>query len=196
MTDTPTQRFPPLPAAQSGGQRSRRPRHCAGRGDHNKLYVSHPDKIFERNTLTWHVDIPLGQVRAERQKALLRWEFICKCPLCSASETEVEASDAKLTRIAELRATVAAAVAKRATSSRAAKQSALETVRDLFPRLIEEDLFTAYSEQYASIGRLFWALGDAGQARFYAQRSLDVLADQGFLAEGDRHKVELVLRTF
>lgn len=142
------------------------------------------------------LDIPLGQTRAARQQALLRWEFVCTCPLCAAAEADVEASDARRTRIDELRVSVAAAVERRHSSGRSAKQSALETIRDLFPRLYEEELFTAYSEQYASIGRLYWALGDRGQAQFYAQRSLDVLADQGFLAATDRDKVHMLLRTF
>ncbi|KAL1889970.1 hypothetical protein Sste5346_008548 [Sporothrix stenoceras] len=140
--------------------------------------------------------IPLGQTRIARQKALLRWEFVCKCPLCAASEADIEASDARLTRIDELREKVAEAVDHRYSSTRAEKKAALETIRDLFPRLYEEDLFTAYSEQYASIARLYWALGDHGQAQFYAQRSLDVLADQGFIAEADRDKVHLLMRTF
>lgn len=132
----------------------------------------------------------------DRQKSLLRWEFVCTCSLCAASESEIKASDARLTRIDEMRQSVAEAVDNRYTNSDADKQNALETIRDLFPRLIEEELFTAYSEQYASIARLYWALGDHGQAQFYAQRSLDVLAEQGFIAEADRDKVHLLLRTF
>ncbi|KJR87495.1 uncharacterized protein SPSK_01700 [Sporothrix schenckii 1099-18] len=141
-------------------------------------------------------DIPLGQTRAARQQALLRWNFVCQCPLCAAAPADVDASDARRIRIDEQRASVEQAVARRHSSSRAAKLAALETIRDLFPRLQEEEVFTAYGEQYANIGRLYWALGDRSQAQFYAQRSLDTLADQGFLGAADRDKVHLLMRTF
>ncbi|CAK7216870.1 hypothetical protein SEUCBS140593_003009 [Sporothrix eucalyptigena] len=141
--------------------------------------------------------IPLGQTRAVRQQALLRWEFVCKCALCAASDDEVEASDARRTTIDQFRASVAAVAHSHDPKiTRSNRRQALETIRDLFPRLHEEQLFTAYSEQYANIGRLYWALGDHGQAQFYAQRSLDTLAEQGFIGEADRGKVHMLLRSF
>ncbi|KIH93388.1 hypothetical protein SPBR_04236 [Sporothrix brasiliensis 5110] len=144
-------------------------------------------------------DIAPGEeitTRAARQQALLRWNFVCQCPLCAAAPADVDASDARRIRIDEQRASVEQAVARRHSSPRAAKLAALETIRDLFPRLHEEEVFTAYGEQYANIGRLYWALGDRSQAQFYAQRSLDMLADQGFLGAADRDKVHLLMRTF
>ncbi|CAK7230020.1 hypothetical protein SCUCBS95973_007432 [Sporothrix curviconia] len=141
--------------------------------------------------------ISLGQTRDARQKALLRWEFECKCPLCNASDDEVTASDAHRTAIDEMRVAVAAvAHSHDPETTDGDRERALDTIRDLFPRLIDEGMFTAYSEQYANAGRIYWALGDYGQARFYAQRSLDVLADQGFIAAADERSLHMLLQSF
>ncbi|CAK7235782.1 hypothetical protein SBRCBS47491_009412 [Sporothrix bragantina] len=143
------------------------------------------------------INIPLGQLRDARQQALLRWEFVCKCPLCDASDDEIKASDARRKTIDELRVSVAAVAHSHDPETKDSdREQALDTIRDLFPRLVEEGIFTAYSEQYANAGRLYWALGDYGQARFYAQRSLDVLADQGFIAAADERSLHMLLRSF
>lgn len=118
---------------------------------------------------------------------------MCECPLCAASADEVRVSDERRTQIEEMRRQVAEAAKERTPQG---TQTALDITRDLFARVREEELFTAYSEQYANVGRLYWALGDRDQAAFYAQRALDTMAEQGFIAPADRHNVHILLRSY
>jgi hypothetical protein len=58
---------------------------------------------------------------------------------------------------------------------------ALRLTRQVVGQLAAEELFTLYSEQYENMARIFYVLRDMGNAEKWANRSLGVLAEQGYI---------------
>ncbi|KAI1484354.1 hypothetical protein F5X96DRAFT_683663 [Biscogniauxia mediterranea] len=133
--------------------------------------------------------IPVNHTRAERQAALKRWGFDCKCSLCTASKAEVAASDYRREKIARTRQQVMDAVEAR--DGTAAVRLTLE-VLDL---LRAEELPSLYASQYEILARLYWKAGDAETATRYARASLETLEDQGYLEPGPDN-LPALLETF
>ena len=124
---------------------------------------------------THPTDIALGKTRVERHAALRLWGFECRCDLCAAPAAEAAASDARREQIGELRAQAldALAAGRYFESLRAAR-----AVINLLPA---EGLFPLYSEMYEHLARVYYALRDRENTLRWARRSIDVLAEQGYL---------------
>ncbi|KAK4162365.1 SET domain-containing protein 5 [Cladorrhinum sp. PSN259] len=132
----------------------------------------------------------MGKTSDERKKALKQWGFQCTCDLCTASPAKIKASDARRRQIDELR--------EHAVGAFQANKpyQALRLTRQVLNLLPAEELFTFYSEQYENMARIFYVLGDKKNAELYARKSLEVLAEQGYL-QGVRDKqVEFMWRKF
>lgn len=70
---------------------------------------------------------------------------------------------------------------------------ALRFTRQVVGLLPAEELFPLYSEQYENMARIFYVLRDMENAEKYANMSLGVLREQGYLeyGDGERRKGEL-----
>ena len=155
-----------------------------------------------------HTDIDLGKTHAERQRALQRWGFTCTCAMCTASASEIAESDARRSRIQELKKSVVEAL--KAPSSPPPQEAAAgeekEEGKDRTQRLAQaishaeealaltraEELRSLYAEQHDALGRLYWAAGDRELAVDHARLSLEVLEDVGYVAHDPAHLPRLL----
>ncbi|KAI1171980.1 hypothetical protein F4777DRAFT_24389 [Nemania sp. FL0916] len=119
--------------------------------------------------------IPLNHPREKRQRDLRRWGFECKCSLCSASKTEIAASDYRREKIASLQEDVMKAISELDGST------AIRSSYEILALVKAEDIPTMVASQYEVIARLFWKAGEIETATKYAQQSLDTLADLGYI---------------
>ncbi|KAK6949099.1 hypothetical protein Daesc_009172 [Daldinia eschscholtzii] len=133
--------------------------------------------------------VPLGNTRDERQEALQKWGFECTCSLCTASKTEIAASDYRRAKIKALRREVMKAV-EDWDGTRAVKLT-----HEVLELMKAEDLSPLYSSQYEIMARLYWKAKDKKTATKYAQMSIDVLVDQGYL-EDSPNSLPALLKTF
>ncbi|KAI0376022.1 SET domain-containing protein [Hypomontagnella monticulosa] len=143
-------------------------------------------EVGEELSITY---VPLGKTREERQEALQKWGFNCTCSLCTASKSEIAASDYRRTKIKTLRQEVMDAV--EAWDGRKAVRLTLEVLE----LMQEEELAPLYSSQYEIIARLYWKAGDIKTGIKYAQMSIDTLVDQGYL-EDRPETLQLLLKSF
>ncbi|KAI1483512.1 SET domain-containing protein [Daldinia eschscholtzii] len=143
-------------------------------------------KPGEEITITY---VPLGNTRDERQEALQKWGFECTCSLCTASKTEIAVSDYRRAKIKALRREVMKAV-EEWDGTRAVKLT-----HEVLELMKAEDLSPLYSSQYEIMARLYWKAKDKKTATKYAQMSIDVLVDQGYL-EDSPNSLQALLKTF
>ncbi|KAK4152218.1 SET domain-containing protein 5 [Chaetomidium leptoderma] len=123
--------------------------------------------------------IPLGQPSADRKQKLQRWGFTCRCSLCAASPAETAASDTRRREIERLRDH-----AVRAFQGGQPYQ-ALRLTRQVLGLLPAEGLLHTHGgEQYENMARVFFVLRDMRNAEKYANLSLGVLAEQGYIQGG------------
>ncbi|KAK4124333.1 SET domain-containing protein [Parathielavia appendiculata] len=134
--------------------------------------------------------IPLGQPTPERQRRLHKWGFTCTCSLCSAPEAEREASDARRREIERLRDDAVRAF------QAGRPYTALRLTKQVLALLPAEGLFPLYSEQYENMARIFYVVRDMENAERYANMSLGVLREQGYVGEVGREMVEGMWRRF
>ncbi len=74
---------------------------------------------------------------------------------------------------------------------------AIELTRRILSLMHIEEMFPMYSEQYENLGRIYWAIGDRKNAEKYAQTSLDLLAEQGYITQAQRHyRLPFLLKSF
>lgn len=137
-------------------------------------------------------DLMVGQTYEKRQKALKRWEFTCKCALCSAPEAERNASDARRIEIEKKRDQVMDAF--RAGDA----NKAIRLTEDIIRLARLEGLTPFFSEQYDNLGRIYWAIGQRQESERYARMSLRVLREQGFVPEDqdEEYQVRLLLKSY
>ncbi|GAW24195.1 hypothetical protein ANO14919_137770 [Xylariales sp. No.14919] len=129
-------------------------------------------EVGEEITISY---IPMNHPRERRQRDLRRWGFECKCSLCTASKTDVAASDYRREKIAALQEDVLKAIGELdGTTAVRAAYEILELVK-------LEDIPTMVASQYEVLARLFWKAGDTDTATKYAQQSLDTLMDMGYI---------------
>ncbi len=126
-----------------------------------------------------------------RATKLQQWGFTCRCPLCTAPQSEIDASDARRQQIETLREhAVQAFQAGR-------PYQALRFTRQVVKLLPGEELFPLYGEAYENLARIFYVLRDRGNAEKYANMSLAVLAAQGYVGrEEQRGYVERMWARF
>ncbi|KAI1077579.1 SET domain-containing protein [Whalleya microplaca] len=133
--------------------------------------------------------IPMGQTRDERQASLSHWGFNCTCSLCTASKTEIAASDYRRSKIDKMRKEVFQAI-EAWDGTRAVKLT-----HEMLELLRIEELEALYAAQYEILARLYWKAKDIKTATKYAQQSLDVLVDLGYI-DDDPQSLPTLLESF
>ncbi|KAI1341166.1 SET domain-containing protein [Xylariaceae sp. FL0016] len=128
--------------------------------------------VGEEVTLSY---IPQNHTRAERQASLRRWGFACACSLCSASKTEIAASDYRRSKMRDLRAGVAEAI------DALDGTRAVRLTHEILELLRAEEIPSLYAGQYEILARLYGRAGDRETAARYARISLETRIDQGAL---------------
>ncbi|KAL7620593.1 hypothetical protein AAE478_009588 [Parahypoxylon ruwenzoriense] len=118
-----------------------------------------------------------GKPREERRTALQKWGFNCTCSLCTASKTEIAASDYRRAKMKALREEVMKAVEAWDGTK------AVKLTHEVLELMHAEELAPLYAGQYEIMARLYWKAKDTKTATKYAQMSLDTLVDQGYLEE-------------
>ncbi|KAI0427686.1 hypothetical protein F5Y09DRAFT_344401 [Xylaria sp. FL1042] len=143
-------------------------------------------KIGEEITISY---IPLNHHREKRQRDLRRWGFECKCSLCTASTTEIAASDYRREKIASLQESVMTAIGELDGTT------AVHATYEILALVQAEDIPTMVASQYEVLARLFWKAGDTKTATKYAQQSLDTLVDLGYI-DYSADSLPLLLKDF
>ncbi|KAI5856722.1 SET domain-containing protein [Durotheca rogersii] len=133
--------------------------------------------------------IPLGTARNERQAALRKWGFNCTCSLCTASKTEIAASDYRRNKIKALGEEVIQAIEVWDGTK------AVKLTQEVLDLMRIEGLVPLYSGQYEIMARLYWKAKDVKTATEYARMSLDTLVDLGYLEENPE-ALPALLKTF
>ncbi|KAK0716660.1 hypothetical protein B0T21DRAFT_266491, partial [Apiosordaria backusii] len=151
------------------------------------IAASKPIHPGEEITISY---LTLGKTHSERTHLLKRWGFTCTCPLCTASPEAIAASDARRKEIEKLRDS-----AIRAFQANKPYQ-ALRLTRQVLPLLAKEELFPVESEQLENLSRIYWVLNDMEKAEKYARRSLEVLANQGYIKEVESWMIKKMWRRF
>ncbi|KAK3320136.1 hypothetical protein B0T19DRAFT_488318 [Cercophora scortea] len=134
--------------------------------------------------------ITIGQETVQRKRALEVWGFECKCSLCSSSQNEIAASDARRRQIETLRGQVVEAFQD------GKPFQALRLSRQVLNLLPSEELFPLYSEQYENMARAYWFLRDREKTMKYAKMSLEVLVEQGYIERVTPEHLEAMWRNF
>ncbi|KAI0532073.1 hypothetical protein GGR58DRAFT_523593 [Xylaria digitata] len=129
-------------------------------------------EIGEEITISY---IPMNLPREKRQRDLRRWGFECTCSLCTASKTEIAASDYRREKIASLQEEVLKAIGELDGTT------AVRAAHEILALVKAEDIPTMVASQYEVLARLFWKAGDTETATQYAQQSLDTLIDLGYI---------------
>ena len=156
-----------------------------------------------------HADIDLGKTHADRQRALQRWGFTCTCAICTAKASEIAESDARRSRIQELKESVVQALSPSPSAPSDTQAEEEGDSKDRAQRLADaishaeealslaraEELRSLYAEQHDALGRLYWAAGDRELAVEHARLSLEVLEQVGYVAHDPAHLPRL-LRTY
>ncbi|KAI3319475.1 SET domain-containing protein [Xylariaceae sp. AK1471] len=142
--------------------------------------------IGEEITISY---IPLNHPRDKRQNTLRRWGFKCKCSLCTASKTEIAASDYRREKIAALQEDILKAIAEWDGSV------AVRLAHEILALVEAEDIPTMVASQYEVIARLYWKARDTATATKYAQMSLDTLEDLGYIDQNP-DDLSLLLKDF
>lgn len=57
-----------------------------------------------------------------------------------------------------------------------------------------EELYPLYSEQYHTLARIYWLRKDGKNARKYAEMSLEILEEQGYIDSSPEH-LEILMRS-
>ncbi|TGJ80851.1 hypothetical protein E0Z10_g7920 [Xylaria hypoxylon] len=137
-----------------------------------KVVASRDIEIGEEITISY---IPMNHPREKRQRDLRRWGFQCKCSLCTASKTEIAASDYRREKIASLQDDLLKAIAELDGTT------AVRAAYEILALVKAEDITSMVATQYEILARLFWKAGDTETATKYAQQSLDTLMDLGYI---------------
>lgn len=138
-------------------------------------------------TVTAAKDIPAGeeltisytdirQPSASRAERLLSWGIKCTCPLCSASATDLAASDARLAEITNLEERLDDPQAEGVTAEDGARLVKLSE---------EEGLHVSLGKTYARAALNFALTGEPVRAQGYAKRAVDVLVREFGEDNGD-----------
>ncbi|KAI1418777.1 hypothetical protein F5Y12DRAFT_789601 [Xylaria sp. FL1777] len=133
--------------------------------------------------------IPMNYVKEKRQRDLRRWGFECKCSLCTASKTEIAASDYRREKIASLQEDIIRAIGALDGTT------AVRAVYEILALVEAEDIPSMVAAQYEILARLFWKAGDTETAIRYAQQSLDTLMDLGYI-DYRADDLQLLLKDF
>ncbi|KAI0804252.1 hypothetical protein GGR55DRAFT_698915 [Xylaria sp. FL0064] len=133
--------------------------------------------------------IPLNHPREKRQRDLRRWGFECKCSLCTASKTEIAASDYRREKIASLQEKIMTAIGELDGTA------AVRATYEILALVQAEDIPTMVASQYEILARLFWKAGDTETATKYAQQSLDTLRELGYI-DYSADSLPLLLKDF
>ncbi|KAI0006309.1 SET domain-containing protein [Xylariaceae sp. FL0662B] len=133
--------------------------------------------------------VTMGQTRDQRQASLSHWGFNCTCNLCSASKAEIAASDYRRSKIDKMRQEVYQAIEARDGAK------AVKLTHEILELLHIEELEALYSAQYEILARLYWKAKDTKKATEYAQLSLDVLVDLGYI-DDDPKALPALLESF
>ncbi|KAK4229186.1 SET domain-containing protein 5, partial [Podospora fimiseda] len=157
--------------------------------EHLQVSVAAIREIEEGEEITISY-LTLGKTSDERKEALKQWGFECTCDLCTASPEEIKASDARRRQIEELRQYAVLAFQGNKP------YQALRLTRQVINLLPSEDLFPFYSEQYENMARIFFVLGDMKNAELYARKSLDVLAEQGYIQGVREEQLDIMWKRF
>lgn len=132
----------------------------------------------------------MGQTFIERQKALKRWGFACECSLCSADGETTSASDTRRIKLQS----------KRDQAIRAYQdgnaERAIELTNEILQLMEAEELPLLMSEQFENLGRIYWASGDHANGERYARMSLNLLQEQGFIAEWQPSHLKMMLNDY
>jgi hypothetical protein len=131
--------------------------------------------MFANYDIYSHLDIPVNHPRDKRQHALRRWGFDCKCSLCTASKTEIAASDYRREKIAALQQDTLKAIEEWDGTR------AVRLAHEIIGLLKAEDLPSILASQYEVLARLYWKAHDTVTATKYARISLDTLEDLGYI---------------
>ena len=124
--------------------------------------------------------------------------------MCTAPASEIAESDARRSRIKELKEEVLQVLSpsesnsntdtgdneERTQTDRLA--SAIERAEEVLALTRAEELRSLYAEQHDALGRLYWAAGDRALAVEHARMSLEVLEDVGYVAHDPSHLPRLL----
>ncbi|RYP67269.1 hypothetical protein DL771_007358 [Monosporascus sp. 5C6A] len=139
--------------------------------------------------------VDVGKTHEERQRALQRWGFTCTCAMCTASDSQIAASDARRTRIRALKAGIVEVLNVRDGSNKSKSGNldrAIEMAHEVVVLVRREELRSLYAEQYDVLGRLYWAAGDRARAVAHARLSLKALEDIGYIEPDEEHLPKLL----
>ncbi|KAH6623778.1 hypothetical protein F5144DRAFT_623646 [Chaetomium tenue] len=124
-----------------------------------------------------HSYLPLGLTSPERALKLHRqWNFTCTCTLCSSPAATLAASDALRRSVSRLRneAIEAFQAGKPYAALRLTRQ-----VAGLLEGAPEGELRPLLGEQYENMARVWFVLGERGEAERWGRRALEVLDGPG-----------------
>ncbi|KAK3315520.1 hypothetical protein B0H66DRAFT_628669 [Apodospora peruviana] len=108
-----------------------------------------------------------GLTRAERQHILqAKWGFTCTCSLCTASQDEITASDARRLKIKALGPQVVQQVQS------AQFRLAIELNREMVDLIAAEKLIPHMGEHYEVMARLHMGAGNKKEAKKYAKLAI------------------------
>lgn len=117
---------------------------------------------------------------AKRQEGLKRWGFKCSCSLCSATDAEKAASDARRKRIEEAEPQLVA------HWKEGKYQAAIRIGEEVVKLMKEEDLTPMLTDEYVILARLYLIRGDREMAEEYADLAVEILENLGFLGTETR----------
>jgi hypothetical protein len=125
------------------------------------------------------LDIPMGQVFNDRQAALKRWGFRCRCDMCTALDEQIVETDARRVRISKLREEVLDALTEKRV------RLAIRYTNELIDLLKQEDLPTLLTEPYEILARVYLAANDRVTAERYARLALEIVRHHSFMDPAD-----------
>ena len=125
--------------------------------------------------------------------------------MCTAPASEIATSDARRSRIQELKAEVVRVLSPSESQTDAGTDAgadgrtraqrlaeAIEMAEETLALTRAEELRSLYAEQHDALGRLYWAAGDRALAVEHARMSLEVLEDVGYVAHDASHLPRLL----
>ncbi len=107
-----------------------------------------------------------------------KWGFTCTCDLCSSSEAEIAASDARRNRVNDFGVKVIKAVEEQKF------KEAIKHHREVIRAIEEEQLTPHLGDYYEVMSRLYSAVRDKKSAVNYAKMALEEFAEFGEGLEG------------
>lgn len=124
-------------------------------------------------------DARLGMSHQERQALLADWGFQCTCDMCTAAPAEIAASDNRRQKITQLKADIMDFL------NRGKVHGAVKMIREVIDVMDKENLRPLMTEQYETLARIQWALGNKEKGVEYARESIRLLTDHGFMDPRD-----------